>query len=249
MSAPLPNALRTRFQRLIEEGLSGRAAALRLKVSPATGARWAVAIRWTGEARAAPQGRPRGKGKLDPHRSFLAEVIAQDGDITMPELASALQEATGVSAHPSTIGKFLRKLGYTQKKSLVAAERGRAKVRRRREDWIRRRIPAVAAQPERVVFIDETSVKTNLTRLRGWAPRGDRLVMGAPFGSWGAQTFIAGLAAGAMIAPWVIKGAMNGSGLRGIRREGAGGRAGSRHRGHPGQPRNPQERRRGQGDA
>ena len=68
MSAPLPHALRTRFQRLIEEGLSGRAAALRLKVSPATGARWAVAIRRTGEARAGPQGRPRGKGKLDPHR-------------------------------------------------------------------------------------------------------------------------------------------------------------------------------------
>jgi transposase len=117
MSAPLPHALRTRFQRLIEEGLSGRAAALRLKVSPATGARWAVAIRRTGEARAGPQGRPRGKGKLDPHRSFLAEVIAQDGDITMPELASALQDATGVRAHPNAIGKFLRKLGYTHKKS------------------------------------------------------------------------------------------------------------------------------------
>ena len=68
----------------------------------------------------------------------------------------------------------------------------------------------MSAQPERVVFIDETSVKTNLTRLRGWAPRGDRLVMDAPFGSWGTQTFIAGLTADAMIAPWVIKGAMDG---------------------------------------
>ena len=43
MSAPLPLALRARFQRYIEEGLSGRAAALRLKVAaerlhqPATG--------------------------------------------------------------------------------------------------------------------------------------------------------------------------------------------------------------------
>ncbi|MEY3533347.1 MAG: hypothetical protein RI979_1371, partial [Pseudomonadota bacterium] len=37
MSAPLPNALRARFQQYIEEGLSGRAAALRLKVSAATG--------------------------------------------------------------------------------------------------------------------------------------------------------------------------------------------------------------------
>ena len=73
------------------------------------------------------------------------------------------------------------------------------------------RIPAVSANPERVVFIDETSVKTNLTRLRGWAPRGDRLVMDAPFGSWVTQTFVAGLTADAMIAPLVIKGAMDGA--------------------------------------
>lgn len=91
MSAPLPNALRARFQKLIEEGLSGRAAALRLKLSPATGARWGLAIRRTGSARAAPQGRPKGKGKLAPHQAFLIEVIDQDGDVTMPELAAALQ--------------------------------------------------------------------------------------------------------------------------------------------------------------
>lgn len=65
-------------------------------------------------------------------------------------------------------------------------------------------------QPERLVFIDETSVKTNLTRLRGRAPRGERLEMDAPFGNWGTQTFIAGLTADGLIAPWVIKGAMDG---------------------------------------
>ncbi|ARC87809.1 helix-turn-helix domain-containing protein [Rhodovulum sp. MB263] len=112
MSSPLPNALRAQFQRLIEEGLSGRAAALRLKLSSATGARWGLAIRQTGQARIAPQGRPRGKGKLDPYRTFL---IDQDGDMTMPELAAALADATGVQAHPDTIGRFLRKLGVTYK--------------------------------------------------------------------------------------------------------------------------------------
>ena len=65
-------------------------------------------------------------------------------------------------------------------------------------------------QPERLVFIDETSVKTNLARLRGRAPRGERLQMDAPFGNWDTQTFIAGLTAEGLIAPWVIKGAMDG---------------------------------------
>jgi transposase len=75
MSAPLPDALRARFQRYIEEGLSGRAAALRLKRSPATGARWALAIRRTGRAEAAPQGRPKGKGKLAPRlQRFSGQV-------------------------------------------------------------------------------------------------------------------------------------------------------------------------------
>ena len=109
MSAPLPEALRSRFQRYVEEGLSGRAAALRLKLSPATGARWALAIRLTGRAEAAPQGRPKGKGKLDPHRAFFAEIIEQDGDITMPEVSAALIDAKGLRAHPNAIGKFLRK--------------------------------------------------------------------------------------------------------------------------------------------
>ncbi len=61
-----------------------------------------------------------------------------------------------------------------------------------------------------MVFIDETAVKTNLTRLRGRAPVGERLHGTAPFGKWGTQTFIAGLTQGALIAPWVITGAMNG---------------------------------------
>ena len=64
--------------------------------------------------------------------------------------------------------------------------------------------------PERVVFLDETSVKTNLTRIRGRALRGSRLTASAPFGSWGTQTLIAGLGPSDLIAPWVIKGAMDG---------------------------------------
>lgn len=66
------------------------------------------------------------------------------------------------------------------------------------------------AEPHRLVFIDETSVKTNMTRLRGRAPVGERLRAEAPFGRWRTQTFVAGLTSGALIAPWVIEGAMDG---------------------------------------
>ena len=65
-------------------------------------------------------------------------------------------------------------------------------------------------EPHRLVFIDETSVKTNLTRLCGRAPVGERLEGAAPFGRWQTQTFIAGLTSNGVIAPWVLDGAMNG---------------------------------------
>lgn len=100
--------------------------------------------------------------------------------------------------------------GSRKKKSLVATERRRAKVRRQRADWFKHRLPAIAVLPYRAVFIGETAVKTNLTRLRGRSKRGVRLTMDAPFGSSGMLTLIAGLTQDALIAPWVIKGAMDG---------------------------------------
>jgi transposase len=64
-------------------------------------------------------------------------------------------------------------------------------------------------QPHRLVFLDETSTTTKMTRLRGRAPCGERLLAEAPFGHWGNQTFVAGLRCDEVIAPWVIDGAMN----------------------------------------
>jgi transposase len=117
MSAPLPAALRERFRQYIDEGLSGRAAATRLKVSAATGARWARSIRLRGHADPAPQGRPRGNGKLAPYSTFLEELVAQDPDITLYELRDALADAEGVRVHHSSIATLLAKLGFTYKKS------------------------------------------------------------------------------------------------------------------------------------
>ena len=96
------------------------------------------------------------------------------------------------------------------KKGLIATERDRPALRQTRQEWITRRQPRMRQEPHRLVFIDETAVKTNLTRLRGRAPVGERLYGAAPFGKWGTQTFIAGLTQNALIAPWVITGAMNG---------------------------------------
>ena len=91
----------------------------------------------------------------------------------------------------------------------MASECERADVAERRRIWIDYRQPYMRRHQARLVFIDETSVNTKMTRLRGRARRGKRLKARAPFGKWGTQTFIAGLRHDGLTAPWVIPGAMD----------------------------------------
>jgi DDE superfamily endonuclease len=64
--------------------------------------------------------------------------------------------------------------------------------------------------PARLVFIDETCTNTAMVRLRGRAPRGERLVDYAPHGAWTTVSFVGALRQCGMTAPFVIEGAMNG---------------------------------------
>ncbi len=68
--------------------------------------------------------------------------------------------------------------------------------------------------PERFVFLDETGATTNMTRRYGWGPRSERLVDATPWEHWQTTTFVAGLRASGLVAPWVIGGAMDGPTFR-----------------------------------
>jgi len=63
---------------------------------------------------------------------------------------------------------------------------------------------------KRLVFIDETGASTKMTRQRGRAPCGKRLVAKVPHGHWRTTTFVAGLRSDGISAPLVVDGAMNG---------------------------------------
>jgi transposase len=93
------------------------------------------------------------------------------------------------------------------KKSVRAAEQDRPDVAAARTAWAENQ-PKL--DPTRLVFIDETGTSTNMARLRGRAPRGERLVSKVPHGHWKTTTFVAGLRANALTAPCVIDGPMNG---------------------------------------
>lgn len=78
-----------------------------------------------------------------------------------------------------------------------------------RHIWINYRQPVMRRTVERLIFIDETALKTNMVKQTGWAPRGERLYGDVPFGHWNTQTFIAALRHDRLEAPWVINGPMN----------------------------------------
>ena len=65
--------------------------------------------------------------------------------------------------------------------------------------------------PSRLVFVDETWAKTNMTRTHGRALRGERLVAAVPHGRWTTMTFLAGLRSNGITAPCVFDGPINGT--------------------------------------
>ena len=82
---------------------------------------------------------------------------------------------------------------------------------RRRTQW--RRYQGLI-DPARLVFIDETWTKTNMAPLRGWSPRGARMIAKAPWGHWNTMTFIAALRHDRIEAPWLLDGPINAEAFR-----------------------------------
>ena len=88
----------------------------------------------------------------------------------------------------------------------MAAERTRPDIAAARESWNALK-PSLDVR--HLVFIDETWTKTNMTCLRGRAPRGERLIGAVPYGHWKTSTFVAGLRHNCMVAPLMLDGAIN----------------------------------------
>jgi hypothetical protein len=95
-----------------------------------------------------------------------------------------------------------------KKKTLIAQEQDRPDVVEKRTQW---RASQVLIDPAKVVFIDETWAKTNMTRRYGRSCRGARLVEKVPFGRWQTTTFLGALRAEGFIAPLTIDGPVTGA--------------------------------------
>ncbi|NQU43518.1 IS630 family transposase, partial [bacterium] len=90
------------------------------------------------------------------------------------------------------------------KKTLQASEQERADVKQRRHTWT---AGQEALDLQRLVFLDESGAKTNMTRLRGRTQGGRRLVDKTPHGHWCTTTIIGAMRLDGSAACMAVDGA------------------------------------------
>ena len=94
----------------------------------------------------------------------------------------------------------------------MAAEQKRQDIADERRRWKR---SLADVHPSRLIFLDEAGARTNMTRLYGRAPRGERVIEHTPAGHWCTTTMLGALRWDRFEAPLVIEGAMDSVVFRG----------------------------------
>jgi transposase len=210
MGKPYSMDLRERaVAAVLKEGLSRHESPARFGVVPSTVINWVRRFRETGSLAPGQMGGRKPKGIAGEHAVFMARRV-RDGAFTLRGLVAELAER-GLKVDYRSVWNFVHAEKLSFKKNVVASERDRPDVARRRAQWTKRQS---GIDPKRLVFIDETWTKTNMEPLRGWAPKGERLVAKVPHGHWQTMTFVASLRHDRIEAPWLIDGPIDGQGFR-----------------------------------
>lgn len=194
--------LRERSLRAVMSGMPMAEVVQVFGVSRSSLSRWRDQFRTTGDlAPGRASGRPRAIAPAQ--EAALHRQVATHPDATLAEHCAAWAASGGVRVSPTTMCRMFQRLALPLKKTLIATEQDPVA----RAAWATEIATWDAAQ---VVFLDETSTHTSLTRLRGRAPRGQRVVGTVPRRRGPNLTCLAALTATGIRVPLVIEGAMNG---------------------------------------
>ena len=115
MPAAYSQDLRERVIGFVALGGSTRAAATRFAVSLSSASRWARRWRAEGHTRPRAMGGDR-RSRLSEHRARVLQLVAQQPDLTLQEIRSALAASCGITVGVSTVHRFLCAHNVTLKK-------------------------------------------------------------------------------------------------------------------------------------
>ena len=113
MAGPYSTDLRGRVLAAMEAGESPDAAAERYAVGRSTAHRWAAAARDEGRREAKRMGggpAPRIAGAVE---AALLGMLGDGNHLTLARCRDRLAAETGVRVHPWTVGRALRRVGWT----------------------------------------------------------------------------------------------------------------------------------------
>ena len=207
MTKPYSVDLRERVVGEVIAGRSVRAVAAVFSVSPSFVVKLAQAWRATGTVAAKRQGGDRRSAAIEAHKDWLMDLVRETPDLTLAEIRDRLG-ARGSRPRSPASGVSIGGTASPLKKTAHAAEQERADVAAAPTAW---KDSQPGLDPAQLVFIDETGTTTKMTRARGRAARGKRLIGAVPHGHWKTTTFVAGLRHDRIAAPFVIDRAMNGA--------------------------------------
>jgi transposase len=105
--------LRERVLAAAEAGESVEEAAERFAVGRSTAYRWVTAAREEGRREAKRQGGGPRPVIRDEIATALVRLLEQDNRLTLAEYRARLAETAGVRVHLWTVGRALRRLGWT----------------------------------------------------------------------------------------------------------------------------------------
>ncbi|MDL2271524.1 IS630 family transposase [Desulfovibrio sp. OttesenSCG-928-I05] len=117
-----------------------------------------------------------------------------------------IREAFSKDCSLMAVHRELKRLGFRYKKTLKASEQereDRAESRKNRAEFQK------TVFAERLVFLDESSAKTNMARLRGRSYGGSRCHASAPCGHWKTLTMLSSIRLDGSTECIVIDGAMD----------------------------------------
>ena len=113
MAGSYSTDLRERVLAAMEAGATPEAAAHRYAVGRSTAYRWATAARTEGRRTAKPMGGRRTSKIAGEVEAALLGLLGEANHLTLAECRDRLAERTGVRVHPWTVGRALRRRGWT----------------------------------------------------------------------------------------------------------------------------------------
>ena len=113
--SPYDLALRERVVRALDRGASVGEVAERFEVGVATVGRWRRRRREHGDLD--PKPRPARGSVLDEHADWLTELRGTDPSLSCRAVCERLADERGLSVHETTLWYWLRRHGFTHKKT------------------------------------------------------------------------------------------------------------------------------------